>query len=303
MLNIPIPITQHHLDENTDQLVSISCLTYNHENFIREYKAKFPHLFNVFLQSENTYGKTIRKKALEPYQQAHFKSKYIAFCEGDDYWTDPLKLQKQVDFLEQNKEYGLVYTDIDRIDEGGNIIDKGFLKNESANFSQTFEDYLLHTPFRAPCTWLYKRSLYKLREKEYVVGDFPLLLDIAAQSKNYFLNDTTANYRILTKSASHFTNLKHTYTFMKGVFEIQMDYAQKYNMCEDIIEAIKIKHALVSYNFAVSQDDISQIKRADRLLIGNPNATYKFKVIQLLSKFKVGRQLVKLRLNRLLGYT
>ena len=45
---------------------------------------------------------------------------------------------------------------------------------------------------------------------------------------------------------------------------------------EDIIQAIKIKHALVSYNFAVSQDDISQIKTADRLLIGNTNATYKF---------------------------
>ena len=253
MLNIPIPITQHHLDENTDQLVSISCLTYNHENFIREtiegflmqkttfpvkiiifedcstdntaniireYKAKFPHLFNVFLQSENTYGKTIRKKALEPYQQAHFKSKYIAFCEGDDYWTNPLKLQKQVDFLEKNKDYGLVYTEIDRVDDRRNIIDRSFFKNDPAAFCQTFEDYLVHTPFRAPCTWLYRKELYKKRKKNYVVGDLPLLLDIVAQSKIHFLKETTANYRILEKSASHFTNLKHTYTFMKGVFEL-----------------------------------------------------------------------------------
>ena len=82
-----------------------------------------------------------------------------------------------------------------------------------------------------------------------------------------------------------------------------MDYAKIYNVNQDVIEAIKIKHALVSYNFAVSQDDINQIKTADKLLIGNANVTYKFKVIQLLSKFKVGRQLVKFRLNKLLGYT
>ena len=138
MLNKPIPITQHLLDDNNEQLVSISCLTYNHEDFIkdtiegflmqkttfpvkivifedcstdntaniiREYQAKYPHLFNVFFQKENTWKNPIRKKALEPFYEAHNQAKYIALCEGDDYWIDPLKLQKQVDFLEQNEDY------------------------------------------------------------------------------------------------------------------------------------------------------------------------------------------------------
>lgn len=335
MLNKPIPITQHLLDDDTVQLVSISCLTYNHERFIsdaiegflmqkttfpvkinifedcssdntaniiREYQAKYPSLFNVFFQAENTWRKPIREKALKPFYEAHNKAKYIALCEGDDYWTDPLKLQKQVDFLEQNEDYGLVYTEINRIDEKGDIIDRDFFKNEPAAFCQTFEDYLLHAPFRAPCTWLFRRKLYREITKRYVAADLPMLLDIIASSKIHFLNDTTTHYRILTESASHFTNLSHTYAFMKGVFEIQMDYAQKYNVSKDIIEAIKIKHAFVSYNFAVAQHDINQIKTADKLLIDHPELSYKFKVIKLLSKTKFGRLLVRKRLIKRLGY-
>lgn len=336
MLNKPIPITQHRFDENTVQLVSIGCVTYNHENFIRDaiegflmqkttfpvkivifedcstdntaniikkYQAKYPNLFKVLYQPENTYKKPLRKKAFEPYYEVHKKSKYIALCEGDDYWIDPYKLQKQVDFLEQNEDYGLVYTEIDRVDEKGNIIDRSFFKNDPASFCRSFEDYLIYAPFRAPCTWLLRRSIYKERKKRYIVGDFPLLLDFIAHSKIFKLEDTTAKYRILTNSASHFSSINQHYTFMKGIYKIQMDYAEKYEVSKDVIEAIKIKHALVSYNFAVAQHDLNQIRTANKILRGHRNVTYKFKVIKYLSKSKIGRELVRIRLNRKLGFT
>lgn len=50
--------------------------------------------------------------------------KYIAICEGDDYWTDPLKLQKQVDFLEANPDYGLVHTDHSILYEKMGVVEK-----------------------------------------------------------------------------------------------------------------------------------------------------------------------------------
>ncbi|NCD41933.1 MAG: glycosyltransferase, partial [Bacteroidia bacterium] len=119
-------------------MVSICCITYNHEPFIRqcldgflmqktdfpfkivihddcstdktpdvirEYKQKYPDILCPIFQEVNqmSKGHSITVEFVLP--ACH--GKYIALCEGDDYWTDPLKLQKQVDFLEAHPEYSL----------------------------------------------------------------------------------------------------------------------------------------------------------------------------------------------------
>jgi glycosyltransferase involved in cell wall biosynthesis len=84
-----------HDDASTDGTVDI----------IREYETKYPDIIKPIYQTENQYSKGI---SISPtYQFPRAKGKYIALCEGDDYWTDPLKLQKQVDFLEANPTYSL----------------------------------------------------------------------------------------------------------------------------------------------------------------------------------------------------
>lgn len=77
-----------HDDASTDKTADI----------IREYEAKYPNLIKPIYQTENQYSKGIGAPRI--YQESRVKGKYIAFCEGDDYWTDPLKLQRQYDALE-----------------------------------------------------------------------------------------------------------------------------------------------------------------------------------------------------------
>ena len=122
-------------------LVSICCLAYNHEkyirqclegfvmqktnfgievlvhddasldntaNIIREYEAKYPEIIKPIYQTENQYSKGVGVTSTFNFPRA--KGKYIAICEGDDYWTDPFKLQKQVDFLERNENYSMCFT-------------------------------------------------------------------------------------------------------------------------------------------------------------------------------------------------
>lgn len=115
-------------------MVSIACTTYNHENYIREaldsflvqktkfsyeilihddastdntaeiireYEKKYPDVIKPIYQLENQYSKGVRVDYLN---QKRANGKYLALCEGDDYWTDVYKLQKQVDYMEKNTD-------------------------------------------------------------------------------------------------------------------------------------------------------------------------------------------------------
>ena len=79
-----------HDDASTDKTADI----------IREYEAKYPDIIKPIYQTENQYT----KGGVSRFQEPRIKGKYVAFCEGDDYWTDPYKLQKQYDVMEAHPE-------------------------------------------------------------------------------------------------------------------------------------------------------------------------------------------------------
>lgn len=128
------------VDNSDTPLVSVRCITYNHEPYIaqaldgflmqktnfpfevivhddaspdktadiiREYEAKFPKIIKPICETENQYSK--HDGSLGRIMDAACKGKYIVLCEGDDYWIDENKLQIQVDFLEGNSEYGMCF--------------------------------------------------------------------------------------------------------------------------------------------------------------------------------------------------
>jgi len=132
-------------------IVSICCTTYNHEKYIgealdsflmqetdfpfevivrddaspdntaeiiREYEKKYPNIIKPIYEKENGYQRGIRP-SLVTFNKA--KGEYIAFCEGDDYWTDEKKLQIQKNFLDSNEEFVICYGDVEAFNENGII--------------------------------------------------------------------------------------------------------------------------------------------------------------------------------------
>jgi len=89
-------------------LIHDDCSTDGTTEIIKEYSSKYPDLIFPLYETENQYSKPGRE-SMDFYNYRRAKGKYIAYCEGDDYWTDPLKLQKQVDFMETHNEYSVCF--------------------------------------------------------------------------------------------------------------------------------------------------------------------------------------------------
>ena len=179
-------VIHRYLEDNFDFQASVS---YDQETDYGQV-AFAPHktnrncYFAVILLKENHYQ---QKKSKYPYFKRWYRTKYVALCEGDDYWIDPMKLQKQVEFLENHEDYGFVGTNI--------IVNKrGILQKEPPVFSRgvTEGDFLLvgdafgdaiGGPVARTVSLLYKSDLIRPFAK-FVKGDI-LLESILAKQSNY----------------------------------------------------------------------------------------------------------------------
>lgn len=78
-------------------------------DIVRQYAKDYPEVFINHIEKENQWKRGGLPHIIQLMNSSYRQSKYIAFCEGDDYWTDPQKLQRQVDFLETNPHYSMCF--------------------------------------------------------------------------------------------------------------------------------------------------------------------------------------------------
>ena len=242
---------------NERPLVSIHCLTFNQAPYIRqcldgfvmqktnfpfeaivhddastdgtaeiikEYAEKYPNIIKPILEKENQYTK-IGFSGIEQLMSEKEQGKYIAICEGDDYWTDSRKLQKQVDFLESHPDYGLHYTQAYQLNQQTGEKTIGWAKQSD------FEHAILtDSPIITLCA-CYRKEL--LEDYETVVQpkkDYPKWLYIAQKSKIQFDSAITGVYSQLTESASHSTDIEKQIRFSLNAHSIRAFFARKFNV-------------------------------------------------------------------------
>ena len=160
-------------DFKFEVLIHDDASTDNSSEIIREYELKYPDIIKPIYQKVNQYSQ--KKNIWGDFQFSRAKGEYIAICEGDDYWIDPMKLQKQIDFLENNKDYQMVFS---RCEELGN---KGARKINICYNKEYFDTDIFNQWLIPTASVLFRNNLtiedYKIFNNPNILfGDFYLFL-------------------------------------------------------------------------------------------------------------------------------
>lgn len=276
-------------ESDREPLVSICCLTYNHEPYIRdaiegflmqktdfpfeilihddastdgtadiirEYEAKYPNIIKPIYQTENQYSKGIKVSQVHQFPRA--KGKYIAMCEGDDYWIDPYKLQKQVDFLEANPEYSMCFHNALLVYEKKEKRPKQFKKLEEREY---FGEEILKEWTIPTASVVFKKDAYTpLFNPNFLYGDTILFLTLAEKGKLWCINEIMSIYRKHIGGLTSYKNansLENRLKYIRHNEEIGKYFNEKYkNIIEEIVAENYIRLSL----FQLRKKDISFIK-------------------------------------------
>jgi glycosyltransferase involved in cell wall biosynthesis len=208
-------------------VLSVGMITYNHENYIREaiegvliqktefkielvigedcstdstrviceeYAKKYPHIIRLLAAKKNmgmipNFIRTLKSCT----------GKYIALCEGDDYWTDPNKLQKQIGFMEKNPEYSFSFHAAGTLNMETRNIEVHKYNCENGFRSFTLKDVILKGGgFMTTNTVIFKTEFIRNLPEWFInspTGDFALSLILSSQGKVAYFNDVMSVYR------------------------------------------------------------------------------------------------------------
>ena len=270
-------------------LVHDDCSTDKTLDIIKDYEEKYPTLVKLIEEKENQFSKGEYRILSKLFPLC--RGKYIAVCEGDDFWIDPLKIEKQVAFLEKHGEYTFITSCAKNVDRDGNDLGTYLGKRFDADRDITLdEDAVRFFPtaalmVRANAVGNWPEWYYWCGES----GDFVLQLVLLSRGKGWFSRDVYSAYRVMTQGSSNerFAHLsfeqKQAYYLerIRTLCEVDKDTSFQYHSglqksklyfekCIIENESNLWKRILRGYNFVNSQEYRKSIclKEKAKFLLG-----------------------------------
>ena len=220
-------ILQQECDFGVEIILGEDCSSDNTLAVCQEYARRYPRQIRLIASTENVGWRANYRRCVEA-----AKGRYIAFCDGDDYWCDSTRLAEQVALMDTNPNVGLCYTFAERRDEYDDLVGR-FPTGEG----HTTLDELLHDWCIENCTTLARRELvldYYTTEQsenrpEWLTEDLPMWLYVAAHSEVAYIERATAVHRVFPDSVSHSTSLRKRLAFCDSSSNIKLWFDERYN--------------------------------------------------------------------------
>lgn len=266
-------------------IVSVYCLAYNHEKYIRdalegfinqktnfnfevivhddastdntkiiieEYAKKYPNLIIPIYQVENTHRKGIDK--FKEFIYPKMRGKYVAICEGDDFWTDENKLQIQVDYLNSHPDYSACVHNTKQIDMATGK--ETLMYNNDYERDLSFEEIVKRGGACYHTTSLMYRIQYADNRPHFFevikpIGDYPLSIYLILNGKIHFINKIMSCYRLGTEYSWSKSNMNKDNRILRTKKIIQM--------LNEVNEYSNYKYEQV-INSVISQNEFLQLE-------------------------------------------
>jgi glycosyltransferase involved in cell wall biosynthesis len=278
-----------------EPVVSVHMITYNHEPYIAqaiegvllqevdfpfelvigedrstdatreivlEYQKKYSDIIRVITSSKNVGAHKNARRT-----QKACRGTYIAFCEGDDYWHHPKKLQKQIEFLETHPDYGLVHSGaiVCNVETGHTIeVSRGFLKTKKQIFDNDdgnlFFEILARSYSITTCSVCLRKELLDhavesdpiaFESDRFIAGDATRWLELSRLTKFKYIDEPLVTYNRLPESASNSEDIRKRMKFKFSCLDMRLYYADKYG-CSDKLPKSCWDHytyPLLSYSY------------------------------------------------------
>lgn len=314
-------------------IVAIKCLTYNHgayirqcldgfvmqktdftfiaivhddastdntADIIREYAEKYPDIIKPIYETENQYSK--HDGSLGRIMNAAIPEnvKYVAMCEGDDYWIDPFKLQKQVDYMEVHSNCSMTHTAFRYYFQVGRILKSSFKEAniihsiDAGDSEKIIRSILNGNYYRIQTmTVVYRYDSYLnviksdpfLFDGHFLMGDTQLWTELIKRGKVHYFNDETSVYRVLENSSSHSIKCEKILKFSLSCEELRIYLSKKYNY-SDLLKKFRYQ-----YSKLVTLANIADLNVT---LLFNKEIYRSFRLLNLLIKFYPVKNLLKM---------
>ncbi|MGO9022558.1 MAG: glycosyltransferase [Syntrophobacteraceae bacterium] len=226
-------VLQQETDSPLELIIGEDCSTDRTREIVLEYQRKYPSIIRVLVSANNVGG---HKNARRVY--AACRGKYIAYCEGDDYWHHPLKLKKQVEYLESHPRVGMIHSDViwRDVNTGEKCISYYKYHMLSHSHLSVLRGMIERTYVVITCSVIVRKTLlheiyracqYEFSEK-FLMGDLPLWIEIAHRSTVKYIDEPLVTYNRLPESASRSKDIDRNIRFWKNEWEMLLHFADKY---------------------------------------------------------------------------
>jgi glycosyltransferase involved in cell wall biosynthesis len=273
---------QQQVDFPIELVIGDDCSTDGTREIVLEYQRKHPSIVRV-ITSETRVG--IKQNAYRTNKAC--RGKYIAFCDGDDYWHIPEKLKKQTMYLESHPECGLILADCNEYHQSSERLleSRNYSNGFTSDINLNIETILMNIGVTKYTSSAVARSnlvnqlidsdSYLYHNPELLMGDTQLWAEISTMSTVTYIPKTFATHRVLEESASRSRDPLSKLRFWKSVYEMRIYVCKKYNLPSSLIMKTEAAWCDVALTLALNERNPAL---AAKVLRVKPCLTFKEKL-------------------------